>query len=571
MTSYKFVSLKDLDNPVSFQSKSVTSITQSEHSHKTTPSGTEGGEYSSKIEKSFNEYENKDGITSSKSDYSVETSRVPVKSSLKTQDTKDSIDKNSTKTNEDNKLKFSFLKDEFPYKLHPSHGDRSESKSSYEQIYKDFDQTFENLSKEKDSKYKFKDDIVYKKRQPSEFSSAKKEFTSSTESNNNYDSTGNHTNSRQYSFASTIPSPRIPPSHHDEHGSFDYGQPSFTTSSTKKSSNGRNSSSPNTKHSEYKTEYEKFEEHNEYLYKSKPSSIQHLIQDEIDFSSLMFQDLKQYPSQNIEDFSKYYFQVHHRNPKETHRTSRSTENKFGTHVETRRRTKPIVHYMVPESTIRKTTTQAKKVVNTNKTVAPRISHRDKYYVENYYDVDTKVVNSNPSSHLIYKERISSSDNRKCTCAPGVKTTKKPIVIYTYANEKEQKTNTKPVNRGTHFEPKRDIVLKAPKPSKSQSLENISIYSTEYLNRRFFDDYQLNNVKKCRDNFNTSKFNTISNISGRNRSCLVNKDNSKTFDLSAFDSDVKFRPGSRECLQKHVTFSDLVSMQSYSEHEDYLLE
>ncbi|KAI5703182.1 hypothetical protein M8J75_008695 [Diaphorina citri] len=585
MSSYKYVSLKDLDDPKSFQSKSVTNITSSELIHRTIPSGDGGGEYTSKTEKSFSEYGNNDGQTSSKSEYSFVSNTVPYDKSkqpyndgMRSTRTSRSQSEFTERTNESNTRKsastddtsrFSFLKEDWSYKPPPSHDDGPDFKSSYEKIYSDFEKTYDRLSKDNKSNNNFKSyEPSQEKDQPSEFHG--KEYSSSYE-HSNYEFDGHKersSNNKEFSFASSIPSHRLHPTHNDKYDSYTYqdiGYDSYTP--IKRHEGYPRSNSTNNRHSESKTEYETFEEHNEYLVHPESPSVKHLIHDEIDFSSLMFDDFKYGRPGNIEDFSKYYFEVHHRNPTRNQQTPRETgKTETGSYSETKRRTKPIVHYMLPENNTRKTTTQTKRVVSSSKT-APPISHRDKYNVKNYYDVNTKVVKSNPSSNLLYKERVCSSENKKCTCNPAVKTAKKPIVIYTYNYENDQNKKVNSVYKGAKPVNKRDIVLKAPKPGKSQSLENIcTIYSTDYLNRRFFDDYQLNNLRKS-DNL-SSKYNTISSTSARNRSCLVNKINSDPVALSFLDSNVR-RQNSREGLQKHVTFSDLVSMQSYSDHEEFI--
>lgn len=560
MTSYKFVSLKDLEDPKSFQSKSVTNITSSEQVHKTVSSGQNEEEYCTKIEKSFSENDITDGKSSSKSEYSFMFSSQPFQHEKTEKTPRDSGMGKSRNT--DDTVKFSFLKEDWSYKVPPSHDD-GDFKSSYEKIYNDFDKIYERMSSDNDP-------LQYQsKKYSSNYDHSDYEFNKKNERTST---------NEEFSFANSIPSHRTPPSHHDKYDSYeflpqdDFGN--FDKYPSKNSQSSSRSNSSNSKHSESKTEYDKFEEHSEYLYRPEPSTVKHLIQDEIDFSSLMFDDYAHDKSRNIEDFSNYYFQVHHWNPNKYQQTSRESGRKTeaSSRSETKRRTKPIVHYMLPETRTPKPSTQTKKPLSASKT-APRTCRRDKYCVENYYDVDTKVVNSNLSSNAIYKERVSSSESKKCSCIPGVKSSKKPIVIYTYTYENDtSKAVIPPKKRGNPLS-KRDIVLTAPRPSKSQSLDNLStVYNTDYLNKRFFDDYQSNKWRRSvspgyKEAVGSSGYNIPRSTSGSNRSCLVTKENSECVTLSSLGNFVQ-RQNSREGLQKHVTFSDLVSMQSYSDHEEF---
>lgn len=554
MTSYKFVSLKDLDDPESFQSKSVTNITSSEQIHKSMSLGPNGEEYTTRIEKSFSENDISDGKSSSKSEYSLETNSKPFHYE---NTTKESGLGKSIST--DDASKFSFLKDDWSYKSPPSHGDRN-FKSSYEKIYNDFDDMYERLSTENTDPQQYQSKRYSSNYEHNDYESDRKNQRAST--------------NREFSFASTIPTHRIPPSHHDKYDSYKYIQlDDFdkVDNQPKKTQSTNQSTSSDSKKSESKTEYDKLEEHSRYLYRPEPSNVKHLIQDEIDFSSLMLDEYAHDKSRNIEDFSKYYFQVHHRNPNKYQQTSQENRRKTESSStgETKRRTKPIVHYMLPETRTPKTPTQTKKQVSSSKT-APRTCRRDKYCVENYYDVDTKVVNSNLSSNSVYKERVSSSENKKCSCTPGAKT-KKPIVIYTYTYENDPSKAVIPPKKIRKPLSKRDIVLPAPRSSKSQSLDNLSLYSTDYRSKRFFDDYQLNKVRRSvspgyKEDAGSSGYNIPRNT-GSSRSCLVTKESSECVTLSSLGNFVQ-RQSSREGLQKHVTFSDLVSMQSYSDHEEF---
>lgn len=567
MTSYKFVSLKDLNDPNSFHSKSVTNISSSEQIHKTISSDPKGNEYASKIEKSSSTSEINNGKSSNKREYSFESSSNPFKSEMERTNNDRTTDPVIGKSIFSDKVpSFSFLKDDWLYKTPPSHHDKSNYKSSFESMYNYFDEPSSEISHDqKKSSFARSDPLLYKG----------KEYSSTYEKSNYECDRKNERSSkiRDHSFVSSIPDYRFPPSHHDKydgylkHGGHDY-QDTFDTYLRKKPENSSQKSSQigssSDIHSESKTEYDKLEEHSEYLYRPEPSSVKHLIKDEIDFSNLNFDENVYDKKRSTEDFSNYYFQVH-RNPRVYPQASREVNNKVETSSrgETTRR-KPIVHYMLQESGTRKPAVQTKKPVNLSNT-APRGSHREKYRVENFYDVDTKVVNSNLSSNSIYKERVSSSDGKKCSCIPGSKNTKKkPIVIYTYTYENDPSKLVNPPKKRVKPVNKRNIVLTSPKPSKTQSLENVStIFSTDYLNRRFFDDYQLNKLRKSE----TSDLTSGPSTSASNRSCLVNKGSIDSISLSSLENIVK-RQTSREGLQKHVTFSDLVSMQSYSDHEEF---